>query len=162
MTSLCFSTCSNVALLVRDDFWMPTQQFFRELGVKIQDGKNTLALPLFDLKHSRKVLAGFGRAYDTLPGEKFTRGQRDFIRTAVEHLSNNGTVICAHLALFSEMMAGREWTKAELSRLGNWQGVAVSYFGGLIRVFSFDLVTELFACGATIIVSVATRFRSNN
>ena len=118
-------------LLVRDDFWMPTQQFFRELGVKIQDGKNTLALPLFDLKHSRKVLAGFGRAYDTLPGEKFTRGQRDFIRTAVEHLSNNGTVICAHLALFSEMMAGREWTKAELSRLGNWQGVAVSYLEDL-------------------------------
>ena len=116
-------------LLVRDDFWIPTHQFLKQLDVKIQEGKNSQALPLFDERHARKVLTGFGQAYGSLPSSssKFTRKHREFVKQAVDSLSLGGKVICAHLSLFSEMMKGRDWTSGEFSKVGGWQGIGVRY-----------------------------------
>ena len=116
-------------LLVRDDFWIATHDFMKQLDVKIQEGKNAQALPLFDERHARKVLTGFGQAYDLLPSgkKKLSRKQRDFVKQAIGSLSNNGKVICAHLALFAEMMKSREWTSAEFAKVGGWEGIGVRY-----------------------------------
>ena len=116
-------------VLVRDDFWIAMHQFLKQLDTKIQDGRNALALPLFDERHARKVLTGFGQAYGSLPGgsQKLSKKHRDFVHRAVNSLSDHGKVICAHLSLFAEMMKNRDWTSSELVRIGGWEGIGVRY-----------------------------------
>ncbi|HZU36284.1 MAG TPA: serine/threonine-protein kinase, partial [Gemmataceae bacterium] len=54
-------------ILVRDDFWMAATHLLRELEVRLVEGENAAAVDLFDLRHAKKVLALFGRAYGALP-----------------------------------------------------------------------------------------------
>ena len=49
--------------LVRDDFWMATTRFMRDLEIDLVPDRNIAAVDLFDAKHARKVLAAYGRAY---------------------------------------------------------------------------------------------------
>ena len=49
-------------LLVRDDFWMSATEVMAQLDLKVQEGVNALAIPLFDRKHARKVLAAYGQS----------------------------------------------------------------------------------------------------
>src|SRR6202035_4737703 len=53
-------------VLVRDDFWMDTTRFMRDLEVPLVEGHNSAAVDLFDLRHARKVLTAFGRAFGAL------------------------------------------------------------------------------------------------
>lgn len=113
-------------LLVRDDFWMSAAKFMSQLDMKIQEGVNSLAIPLFDRKHARKVLRAYGRANLAIQGD-LTQDQNRFVRTAVNELADNGEVIPIHLSLFSQMMDSDSWQLQKLKQLGGWQGIGVKF-----------------------------------
>ena len=54
-------------VLVRDDFWMAVTRFLRAVDVPLVEGGNAAAVELFDARHARKVLEGFGQALGQLP-----------------------------------------------------------------------------------------------
>src|SRR6202044_1028460 len=54
-------------VVVRDDFWMAVTRFLRAVDVPLLQGGNAVAVELFDPRHTRKVLEGFGRALGQLP-----------------------------------------------------------------------------------------------
>lgn len=119
----------QAVLLVRDDFWMPVSDFLRALEVPLLEGINAGAVGLFDPLHARKVLSEFGRAYGRLPENlsQLTASQAAFLDQAVGGLSQDGKVICVRLALFADMMKGREWTPAALQEVGGTAGVGATF-----------------------------------
>ena len=56
-------------LMVRDDFWLALSRFMSELDVDMVAGQNVALVDLFDLRHAKRVLAAFGRAYESLPAD---------------------------------------------------------------------------------------------
>jgi serine/threonine protein kinase/formylglycine-generating enzyme required for sulfatase activity len=116
-------------VLVRDDFYLAVNQFFQQLDVPIQEGRNSALVDLFDTHHARKVLIAFGRAYGRLPGatSALSPGQRSFLAQAVEGLAENGKVAGVRLALFAEMMKGHSWSPESLRAVGGTQGVGVTF-----------------------------------
>src|SRR5262249_50846151 len=54
-------------VMVRDDFWMAATRFMASLEISLLQGHNCAAVDLFDLRHARKVLTAFGRAFGALP-----------------------------------------------------------------------------------------------
>ena len=116
-------------LLVRDDFWMATTRFLRELEVPLQERRNAAAVDLFTPDHARRVLTKFGQAYDCLSeaAGKVTAEQKQFLDRAVAELSRDGKVIPIRLSLFAEMVKGRPWTPTTLSALGGAAGVAAAF-----------------------------------
>ena len=119
----------QAVLLVRDDFWMPVSEFLHELEVSLLEGVNACAVSLFDPLHARRVLAEFGRAYGRLPEEldQLSPNQESFLNQAVDGLIKDGKVICVKLALFAQMMEGREWSSASLHNLGGLAGVGETF-----------------------------------
>lgn len=115
--------------MVRDDFWMASTRFFRELEIPLLEGQNSAAVDLFDPRHARKVLAEFGRAFGALPEEKreLTGEQIAFLEQAVSGLAQDGKVVCVRLALFGEMMKGRPWTLASLREVGGTEGLGATF-----------------------------------
>lgn len=124
-------------LLVRDDFWMSTSQLMKSLEIPIREGQNLVALPLFNLRHARKVLIAYGRLFDRLPnqtdenGDSLNRQQKQFIKDAVDSLAQNDKVICVHLSVFAQIAKDRDWTASELRRLGGSQGVGIRFLDDL-------------------------------
>jgi serine/threonine protein kinase len=116
-------------VLVRDDFWMATTRFLRELKVRLLEGYNSAAVDLFPLRHAEKVLAAFGRTFGALPEESSdcSKKQRQFLEQAVAGLAQDGKVICVRLALFAEMMKGRAWTPATLRKVGGILGSGATF-----------------------------------
>lgn len=116
-------------LMVRDDFWLAVSRFLRELEIRLLEGHNSALVDLFDLDHSRKVLAAFGRAFDKLPNHvnETTKEQYDFLKLSVAGLAEEGKVICVRLALFAEVMKGKTWTPATLKEAGGTTGVGVTF-----------------------------------
>ncbi len=116
-------------VLVRDDFWMAATRFMRELEIDLAPGQNTAAVDLFDLRHARRVLAAFGRAFGTLPegSAEPSKEQEAFLDQAVGGLSQDGRVVCVRLALFAEMVKGKPWTPATLRDVGGAEGVGVAF-----------------------------------
>lgn len=116
-------------VMVRDDFWMATTRFMRELEFQLLEGQNAAAVDLFSISHAEKVLAGFGRAFGAFgnDGESLTKIQREFLSQAVEGLMQEGKVICVRLALFGEMMKGKAWTPKSLKEVGGALGVGVMF-----------------------------------
>jgi formylglycine-generating enzyme required for sulfatase activity len=118
-------------VLVRDDFWMAVTRFLTALEVDLLHGHNVAAVDLFDLRHANKVLSAFGRAFGTLSesatGRGLTAEHREFLDQAVSGLAQDNKVICVRLALFAEMMKGREWTPATLKEVGGTEGVGVTF-----------------------------------
>jgi serine/threonine protein kinase/formylglycine-generating enzyme required for sulfatase activity len=116
-------------LLVRDDFWMATTRFLRQLEVRLVEGENAAVVDLFDRRHARKVLAMFGRAYGALPqrSDDLTAEQGRFLDQAAEDLAQDGKVIPVRLAVFAEMVKGREWSPATLKGIGGMKGVGVTF-----------------------------------
>ena len=53
--------------MVRDDFWMAVTRFLRDLEVELVQGQNLAAVDLFDVRHAKRVLKAYGRAYGALP-----------------------------------------------------------------------------------------------
>jgi serine/threonine protein kinase/formylglycine-generating enzyme required for sulfatase activity len=115
--------------LVRDEFWMATTRFMRDLEIDLVPDRNLAAVDLFDLKHARKVLAAYGRAYETLPGgvEPLSREQSNFLEQAVASLAQDGKVVPVRLALFAEMVKGKPWVPATLREVGGMEGVGVKF-----------------------------------
>jgi formylglycine-generating enzyme required for sulfatase activity len=127
-------------LLVRDDFWMSITRFMQCLEVPQVEGRNAMAVDLFDRDHACRVLTAFGRSLkriDTPP----TAEQQQFVQQAVAELGPDGKVVCVQLALFAEMMRGREWTTAGLRAVGGAAGVGVTFleetFGGRSAPLSY-------------------------
>ena len=116
-------------LLVRDDFWMATIRFMRELELPLLDGSNSGALELFDERHACGVLELFGRAYGALPDEPdaLDREQQLFVSRAVRRLAEEGWLFPIRLALFADMVRNKSWTPQTLDQLGGVEGVGVAY-----------------------------------
>jgi serine/threonine protein kinase/formylglycine-generating enzyme required for sulfatase activity len=114
-------------VMVRDDFWMATTRFMRELEVAIVESQNSAAVDLFDLRHARKVLAALGRAFGVLPEGAMTPEQEDFLARAVAGLAQDSKVIPVRLSLFAEMVKGYPWIPATLKELGGAEGVGVTF-----------------------------------
>ncbi len=116
-------------VMVRDDFWLAATRFMGALEVELIQGQNTALADLFDLDHARKVLGAFGRAFGRLPENisDSTKEQRDFLKQTVAGLMEDGKVICVRLALFAEMMKGKEWSPAVLKEVGGTKGVGVTF-----------------------------------
>jgi serine/threonine protein kinase/formylglycine-generating enzyme required for sulfatase activity len=116
-------------VMVRDDFWMATTGFMRELEVRVLDGQNAAAVDLFPVRHAEKVLASFGRAFGALPDHatETSKRQISFLQQAVDGLATEGKVICVRLALFAEMMKDKSWTPATLKEVGGTEGVGVTF-----------------------------------
>jgi formylglycine-generating enzyme required for sulfatase activity len=116
-------------LLVRDDFWMAATRILQELEFRLVEGENSAAVDLFDARHAKKVLAKFGRAYGALPGRpgELTGEHDRFLDKAVKGLTQDGKVIPVRLALFAEMVKGKEWTPATLRAVGGAEGVGVTF-----------------------------------
>src|SRR4029079_7864972 len=82
-----------------------------------------------DPHHARKVLAAFGHAFGRLPENpnKTTVEQKQFLDQAVAGLVQEGKVVCVRLALFAEMMKGKEWTPAALKAVGGTEGIGAAF-----------------------------------
>jgi serine/threonine protein kinase/formylglycine-generating enzyme required for sulfatase activity len=119
----------HALLLVRDDFWLAVSRFMRELEVPLVEGRNTGLVDLFDPPHARRVLAGFGRAFDRLPARPAdtTPEQERFLDQAVAGLAEEGKVIPVRLSLFAEMTRARPWTPATLRAVGGTEGIGVLF-----------------------------------
>ena len=116
-------------VLVRDDFSMALIRFMDELDVKIIQGQNFAAIDLFDLRHAKKVLTAFGRAFGVLPDnlDGITEEQQEFLNQAISGLAQDGRIISVRLALFAEMVKGKDWTRTTLREVGGTEGVGVSF-----------------------------------
>ncbi len=117
----------QAVLLVRDDFWMSVTHCLRELEVPLNEGQNSAAVDLFSIRHARKVLAGFGRAYGALPEGVPAPEQERFLDRAVAELASDGKVVPVRLSLFAEMIKDRPWVPATLRDLGGAAGVGVAF-----------------------------------
>ena len=115
--------------LVRDDFWMAATRFMRDLEVDLVPHRNVAAVDLFDLKHARKVLAAFGRAYESLPAEgcNLSKEQNGFLEQAIAGLAEDGRIVPVRLALFAEMIKAKPWTPETLKEVGGMDGVGVRF-----------------------------------
>jgi serine/threonine protein kinase len=116
-------------VMVRDDFWLSASRFMQELEIRLAEGENCCLVDLFDLRHAKRVLAAFGRAFGTLPESPAaqTKEQGRFLDQAVKALSQEGRVICVRLALFAEMIKGRPWDPASLKEMGGMEGIGPAF-----------------------------------
>jgi serine/threonine protein kinase/tetratricopeptide (TPR) repeat protein len=116
-------------LMVRDDFWLSVSRFLRELEIGISDGENASLVDLFDLDHATKVLGLFGKAYGKLTdsSKDWTADQQEFLRQAVEGLSENRKVVSVRLAVLADMLKSREWSTVTLREVGGIEGVGVTF-----------------------------------
>jgi formylglycine-generating enzyme required for sulfatase activity len=116
-------------VMVRDDFWLAVSRFLNELEVDLVQGKNFALTDLFDLDHTRRVLAAFGRAFGRIPEnmKDTSMDQKEFLTQTVTDLAEDGKVIIIRLALFAEMMKGKPWTPTSLEEVGGTKGVGVTF-----------------------------------
>jgi serine/threonine protein kinase/formylglycine-generating enzyme required for sulfatase activity len=116
-------------VMVRDDFWMAVTEFLGALEIRLLEGQNSAAVNLFDLRHTRKVLAALGRAFGALPEgvTEATTDQNAFLDQAVAGLAQDRKVIPVRLILFAEMVKGMPWTPATLREVGGTEGVGVTF-----------------------------------
>lgn len=121
--------------LVRDDFWIPLNRFFRELEIPLVDGVSCDFVDLFSKSHAVKVLGLFGVAFGKLESNqaKWTQENIGFLTQAVDALSEDGKVVPVKLALFADTMKSRDWTPEALSEIGGVEGVGLVF---LIEAFS--------------------------
>ncbi len=116
-------------VLVRDDFWMALTRFMAVLDVKLIPGKNIAPIDLFSPRHAKKVLAGFGRAFEALDErpDKLTKDQDAFLDRAVAWLAEGDKVIPVRLALFWEMVKNKTWNRATLDEWRDMDELGVSF-----------------------------------
>ena len=152
-------------LLVRDDFWMSATQFMAELDLQVQEGVNALSIPLFDRRHARKVLTAYGQANEAF-GDSVSQRQNEFIKDAVDEISENGRVIPIHLALFAQMMDSDSWDSNELKKMGGWKGLGVHFLESVFaekRAAGLEapcraILSELLPTGGTKIKGIKKSF----
>lgn len=115
-------------VMVRDDFWLSVSRFLRELEISIERSNSAL-VDLFDPDHAAKVLGLFGRAYGKLPASSrdWSPDQHEFIRQAVQSLSQDRKIISVRIAVLADMMKSRAWTTAALREVGGIEGIGVTF-----------------------------------
>ena len=108
---------------------MATTRFMRDLEIDLVPDRNVAAVDLFASKHAWRVLAAYGRAYETIPAEEssVSRDQKAFLDQAVAGLAQDGKVVPVRLALFAEMVKGKPWTPATLREIGGTDGVGLKF-----------------------------------
>lgn len=116
-------------LLIRDDFWMPATQFFRELEIRLVQDVNSSAVDRFEVRHARYVLTEFGRAYGCLPDDPndITDEQNEFLDTVIESLQEDGKVISVRLVVVAQMLKGQPWNPQTLAKFGGTSGVDINF-----------------------------------
>ncbi len=116
-------------LLVRDDFWLALSRFMEAVESPLQLGCNAMMIDVFDLRHARKVLIEFGRAFGRLPmlPTTLSREQDQFIDGAIDNLATDRKIIPVQLALFAEMVKSRDWNPATLRQLGGTVGIGAQF-----------------------------------
>jgi serine/threonine protein kinase/formylglycine-generating enzyme required for sulfatase activity len=117
----------QAVIMVRDDFWMATTRFMRELEIPLVEGENSAAVDLFDLRHARRVLAAFGRAFGVLPEGTLLPEQQHFLDQAIAELARENKIISVRLSLFAEMVKGRPWSPATLKAVGGAGGLGATF-----------------------------------
>lgn len=118
----------KAVLLVRDDFALGTARLMGALEIPMRQGENTAVVDLFDEEHAERVLEQFGRAWGRLPREGvLSASQRQFLRMAVEQVSESGRVVCVRLVVLAELVRQREWEPRTLQELGGAEGAGVAY-----------------------------------
>jgi serine/threonine protein kinase/formylglycine-generating enzyme required for sulfatase activity len=119
----------QAVVTVRDDFWLAASRFMRELDIRLVEGENSALVDLFDLRHGRKVLVAFGRAFGALPDGVIAPSpeQDSFLDRSISGLAQDGKIISVRLALFAEMMKGKPWTPATLVEVGGTEGVGLTF-----------------------------------
>ena len=95
----------QTVVMVRDDFWMAASRFMSDVEVEIVQGVNVAAVDLFSVKHARKILQAFGRAYGDLDACPNLDNDA-FVEQTVLGLSQDGKVVSVQLSLFAEMVKG--------------------------------------------------------
>jgi formylglycine-generating enzyme required for sulfatase activity/energy-coupling factor transporter ATP-binding protein EcfA2 len=125
----CDGSAVQAIVMVRDDFWLSVSRFLRELDIPIVERENASLVDLFDLEHAAKVLGLFGKAYGKLPdsSKQWSPDQNEFVRQAVEGLSQDRKVISVRIAVLADMLKSRVWTPATLREVGGVQGVGVTF-----------------------------------
>jgi serine/threonine protein kinase len=114
-------------VLVRDDFWLAVSRFMQALEVRVVEGENSRLVDLFDVRHARKVLGAFGRAFSALPEGGLNKQQDAFLDQAVAGLAEAGKIISVRLTLFADMVKGKPWTPTTLREVGGAEGVGVTF-----------------------------------
>ena len=112
---------------VRDDFWMGITQFMHDLDVDLAPDSNVAPLQLLSLRHARKVLIAFGRAFGALPHGDLTPEQNQFVDEVIENLAEQDRIIPVRLALFTEMIKDRSWNPKTLAGIGGMEGIGVAF-----------------------------------
>jgi eukaryotic-like serine/threonine-protein kinase len=116
----------QAVVMVRDDFWLAVSRFLAALEVDLVAGQNIALVDLFDLRHAKKVLTAFGRAFGAL-ADPLSKDQEEFLDRAVAGLAQDGRVISVRLALFADMVKTKPWTLATLKEVGGTEGVGVTF-----------------------------------
>jgi len=129
----CASDRIQSLILIRDEFWLSTSQYLRFLGQRIEEHRNAMPLPLFDVRHARSVLKAIGRAYGLLPKETktLTKPQIQFISEAVDSIADRERVICVHLTVFAEATKNSVWDVKHLRAKGGLDGIGRDYVTGI-------------------------------
>ena len=125
----CDGGAIQAIVMVRDDFWISVSRFLRELDIPILERDNSALVDLFDLDHASKVLGLFGKAYGKLPDstKAWSQDQNEFVRQAINGLSQDRKVISVRIAILADMMKSRDWTTAALREVGCIEGVGVTF-----------------------------------
>ena len=109
---------------------MAISRFLRHLEIRLVEGANSASVDLFDVKHARKVLAAFGRAYGRLPESSaaMTVEQDRFLDRSIAALKRqDGRIIPVRLSLFGEMMRSKPWVPGTLKNAGGFEGLGVAF-----------------------------------
>jgi serine/threonine protein kinase len=116
-------------ILVRDDFWMATTRFARELETPLIEGFSMNAVERFPLSHAMHVLIEFGRAFGCIDRSSSSPApeQSGFVQQAVDELAEDDQVVPMRLVVFAEMMKDKPWIPETLKQMGGIQGVGVTF-----------------------------------
>jgi DNA uptake protein ComE-like DNA-binding protein len=108
----------HAMVAVRDDSWLATSRFLRDLEERIVEGVNAAAVDPFDLRHARRVLEAIGRAYGALPDAPIEplSLQESFLVQAVSGLARADQVLPVRLAHFGLAVKNDPWVPATLKR----------------------------------------------
>jgi serine/threonine protein kinase len=125
----CDGESVQAILMVRDDFWLAVSRFLKCLDIPIVERENSALVDLFEIDHAEKVLGLFGQAYGRLDQDptQWSQANREFIRNTVDGLARNRKIISVRLALFAEMMKGRQWVPESLDAVGGTDGVGITF-----------------------------------
>jgi serine/threonine protein kinase len=114
-------------LLVRNEFWSEIGELMQMLEYPLSDESNASGLPLLNLQHAQRVLASFGRAYETIPTGPLSDTHRAFIEKSVKSLAQENQILCVHLSIFAELMRNHSWDIPTLNRLGGADGILLRF-----------------------------------